>query len=144
MRYTEKTGKSSSDTSSTIGINYTGLGVPQNRPRKENNMKLYGDEYAPDDVYVVPWCYLHGKLERDVGYDIFCSEESDRLPDGISHHTIIMPDGSEQKCIAYIWSVPEKDLSGTWMKPRGFVLYEDDTEHIESILEDYNNKSEFI
>ncbi len=117
-------------------------------------MKLYGDEYAPENTGYINHIYFHGKLEAAIGYDIICAE--DDIPDGISHHETVLPDGTTVPCTAYVWTFEEKfeheddrydryDAHTTvYRGRRGLVIADDEDEEIvNSVLARFEEKPNY-
>lgn len=120
-------------------------------------MKLYGgyDVEVPDDAVVIGGIYFHGKLERACGYDLFYAEEN--LPDGITHHQAVLPDGTIVPCTAYVWTHVHKFHHSTnrygrydaWDEVhkmrRGLVITDDeDPDVVKDVIETYEERPEDI
>ena len=59
--------------------------------------------------------YLHGQLEKDMGYDIFSFNEKTNFCPGI-HHIII----NSRQCIFILWEADKKY--------KGYLIYKNDEE----------------
>ena len=64
--------------------------------------------------------YLHGELETEMGYDIFCFEKELNLDIG-KHYFII----NNKPSTLFLWKGDEYMVS-EW---RGYLVYDDDTEY---------------
>jgi hypothetical protein len=82
-------------------------------------MKLFSSNYsnyleAPDKYKLVVGVYLHGELERSVGFDLVCSLGGS-MPYG-EYPVTVHADNETYECIAFVWE--SNDLKG-WK--RGLV-----------------------
>lgn len=75
--------------------------------------------------------YLHGKLEQEVGYDLFGIAELEKcLPDGVYDCNF-----KDIPCKMWIWS-----LRGSENHQKGLVVYADDSESMDYAESCYNKK----
>lgn len=113
--------------------------------------------YSDTDYITSDWWYLHGELEKEVGYDtgIFLNLESFEtiiekcyfngnkeyfnvvyLKDGIYDVEVLNID---KPCIGYFW-IADDNVP----KLRGLVAFKDDKEAIDYITKKYNEKSKIL
>ena len=78
--------------------------------------------------------YLHGKLEIDMGYDIFCFDRKLDIKEGI--HSFII---NSIPSTLFLWK-GDINLGSVW---RGYLIYNND-EEFEWCKENFNNKKQFI
>jgi hypothetical protein len=80
-------------------------------------------------IHRISSTFLHGKLEKDVEYDIFSYSGQEITKPGIYECFI-----DNKKCLFYIWEVKGIDTL------KGLVCYANDTESINYAFECYKNK----
>lgn len=92
------------------------------------------------------YCYFHGKLEDDIGYDLVAIEHGTEPVLGIHNVEV---EGYDAPCVAFIWKDPrffEKeyiagDVHCAWYGFRGLIVREDDTEHFIDAYQKYIEKA---
>jgi hypothetical protein len=80
--------------------------------------------------------YLHGDIERDMGYDIFCFTEKLELTGGI--HLLEI---NNIPCTFFIWESIEFPIRSEW---RGFLIYTSDLESYVYCKECFDDKQELL
>ena len=90
----------------------------------------------PENARSFEWCYLHGKLEEDAGFDCFSVVEKDlAIIEGVN---ILWFSG--KKCTFYYW---ECKFDGR-IRPRGLCCYSDDLECLEYAKKQFEIKSKIL
>lgn len=100
----------------------------------------YLTEYQDTDVIRPSFSYLHRKLEKAVGYDIFGLLRSELLPNEIEDNWVTneLPEGvypcicMDKPCTYFRWSDNRRFA--------GLVVFNDDTEGYQDALYKYENK----
>ena len=82
-------------------------------------MKVYGmtinDECAIETNAITSFVYAHGKLDREIGYDLLWIPnyfQARDIPEGIHDVDFIYPQGKKVKAKLYIWSDDYGDSHG--------------------------------
>lgn len=91
------------------------------------------EEFEGVKKHRVPYCYLHGQIETDCGFDIFGVKEMPPLSDGVYNATY-----KGKKCKMFIWN------RGNSTMQAGLVVYVNDKESLAYAWEQYNKKSSVI
>jgi len=95
------------------------------------------------DTISLMYCYLHGDLQTQAGFDIFSLLKGSVSQDLIVNDHIILKDGiypcvyEGRPCTLFYW-LDERS------KNRGLVVYNDDKLYMRDALECYLSKKEFI
>ena len=104
-----------------------------------------------ENVYRISFCYLHGQLQDDVGYDIFgfldFIREFEKDKDG-SHYIEpgVLEDGmypcefEGKPCTFFYWNSD----GGRYGRHRGLVVYDDDEGASNYAKECFTNKDEHL
>ena len=79
--------------------------------------------------------FLHGEIESDLGYDIFCFTEKLELRTGIHMLKI-----NEKNCTFFLWE-PESTLRFEW---RGLLVYDNDVPSYDYGLKCFNEKEDCL
>lgn len=106
--------------------------------------KLNGDGKYDNDKYatLAGEIYLHGKLERENGYDLCGLKE---LPDKDRVYDCeVLMDTRVHKAKLFYWTVQAKAYNKTVTKHRGLVVAVDDSESMLTAQEEFENRSEFL
>ena len=100
-------------------------------------MKIYAERYneeqkdyvcAIDTPWLINFCYLHGKLQDENGFDlIYAKNEEDwtmlqKLDHDVFDVSVVYPDGSKHKGKFFLWT------SGG--RQHGLVVDPDDTKYL--------------
>ena len=106
---------------------------------------IEGTAFLPETSKRLAWTYLHGKLQDEVGYDIYQIDNTnwdfsrneeggyfeENIPTGIYECEY-----NGKKCLLYYWMCSRRQ--------HGLVVYKDDLAANEYALRKYNEKSSFI
>lgn len=95
-------------------------------PKYDDIFKILSDKGL---VNRIPFTYLHGKLEDDIGYDVFFYFGKEITKSGIYECFL-----DNKKCIFYVWDVKGSN------RFKGLVCYADDVESIEYAFKCYKDK----
>lgn len=90
--------------------------------------------------------YLHGKLEKENGYDLCKVDECEsgfyrNKEDGIYPCTVEMTNGNRYEATMYLWQIP---LAHNTKQTKALVVRNDDTKSVEDAKTKYENRSIWI
>ena len=97
------------------------------------------DEGSNED-FRYPGTYLHGEIENEIGYDIFCFDRETDFKEGVNDLIIY---GTGRKATFFLWVAKSQCYIGSIYEWRGLLVYDDD-EEFEYCLREFNNRSEFL
>lgn len=85
--------------------------------------------------------YLHGKLDKDNGYD-HCGIFSFPDEDGIYDCKVMMPNGDRRKAKLFYWSIRRDDGYGEhlWTMHRGLVVEIGDEEYMRDAQKKFDKR----
>lgn len=92
------------------------------------------DRFKSEDRNWYKGTYLHGKIERDHEYDIFCFDRKQNLEEGIHYFQV-----NGKDVTFFLWKNREqREFMYPW---RGYMVYSDDKEAYDDALKKYTKKS---
>jgi len=92
-------------------------------------ISMQDDEFEDDNRY--KGTYLHGRLEKEIGYDIFSFKHKLYINPG-EHHFM----HNQEEVIFYLWKTKGSD-----QEYRGFLVYANDKDAVRHALGHYTKKS---
>ena len=78
--------------------------------------------------------YLHGQMEDDYQYDIFCFNQPTDFDCGVHELTI-----NNKECLFYLWECTTKEADH-----KGLLVYKNDLEAVTYAEDHYNNKEQLL
>lgn len=92
------------------------------------------DENNYIEKYRYRGTYLHGQMENDYQYDIFCFNQPTDFDYGVHELTI-----NNNDCLFYLWECTTKEA-----EYRGLLVYKNNLEDVTYAWRQYNNKKQII